>query len=103
MHITASGPHLSRFLLELKPDATGFDDIQAMSARSRDACGELSTAIAPIRLLRSVFVPEDGSCFMLFEATSAPAVTEAARLAAVPHAVLWELRRAYEVRRDVTQ
>jgi Nickel responsive protein SCO4226-like len=36
-----------------------------------------------VRFLRSVFVPEDETCFYLYEATSAEAVRTAARRAAL--------------------
>ena len=36
-----------------------------------------------MRFLRSVFVPEDETCFYLYEAASAEAVREAARRAAL--------------------
>ena len=85
--------HLSRFLLELTPTEVGFDDIQALSARSRAACDELAQERTPIRLLRSFFLPEDGSCFLLFEAASLSAVAEAARRALVPEGPVWELQR----------
>jgi hypothetical protein len=91
---TTSGEHIRRFLLELKPVDNGFADIQAVGARSRAVCDELADESVPIRLIRSVFVPEDGSCFLLFEAASAGVVAEAARRAAAPVAVVWELRRA---------
>jgi len=87
-------PSLSRFLLELTPAENGFDDIAALSARSRAACDELTDDSASVRLLRSVFVPEDGSCFLLFEASSAPEVQKVAGLAAVPAGQVWELHRA---------
>jgi hypothetical protein len=94
MHATTDAIPLNRFLLELKFQGSGFEDIQEVSARSRDACDEMTNERAPIRLLRSVFVPEDGSCFLLFEAASASAVAEAARRAAAPLGVVWELHRA---------
>lgn len=37
-----------------------------------------------MRFLRSVFVPEDGTCFCLYEAPSAEDVHEAVRRAALP-------------------
>jgi hypothetical protein len=37
-----------------------------------------------VRFLRSVFVPEDESCFYLYEAASADDVREAARRAELP-------------------
>jgi hypothetical protein len=87
-------PSLTRFLLELTPAENGFKDIQALSARSRAACDEVTTDSASVRLLRSVFVPEDGSCFLLFEASSAPDMEKVAGLAAVPVGRVWELPRA---------
>ena len=94
MHEGRSGSHLSRFLLELNPDKGGFEDIQALSARSRAACEEMTVESNPIRLLRSLFLPEDGSCFLLFEAVSAAAVVEAAQRALVPAGPVWELQRS---------
>jgi len=38
----------------------------------------------PVRFVRSVFVPEDETCFYLYEAASVDAVREAARRAALP-------------------
>lgn len=67
-----------RYLVELTPTESGFDDIQALATRSRAASEALSRNGTPVRFLRAVFVPEDGSCFLLFEAPSA----EEARLAA---------------------
>ena len=37
-----------------------------------------------VRFLRSIFVPEDETCFHLYEAASAEDVREAARLAELP-------------------
>ena len=94
MPSTSTRPSLSRFLLELTPADNGFEDIQALSARSRAACEEVSTDRASVRFLRSVFVPEDGSCFLLFEASSAPDMEKVAGLAAMPVRRVWELQRA---------
>jgi hypothetical protein len=90
MHSPTDGPPVSRFLVELKAD-DGFADIQAMSDRSRAACAQMRAEDFPVRFLRSLFVPEQGTCFLLFEADSAPVVAEAARRAHVPKAVVWEL------------
>jgi hypothetical protein len=73
--------HVERYVVELAAGDTSSEDIQSICARSRSACRDLSTTDAPLRFLRSVFVPEDGSCFLLFEAVSARAVLEASRLA----------------------
>lgn len=94
MTATMKAKPVARFLLELTPDDDGFADIQAISDRSRDVCDELAAENIMIRLLRSVFVPEDGTCFLLFEAASGLVVEEVARRAAAEDAVVWQLRRA---------
>jgi hypothetical protein len=38
----------------------------------------------PVRFVRSIFVPEDETCFCLYEAASVDAIREAARRAALP-------------------
>jgi hypothetical protein len=72
-----------RYLVELRPAEDGFADIQSLGARSRAASEELSRNGTPVRFLRSVFVPEDSSCLLVFEGASAEAVTEACRRAAI--------------------
>ena len=63
----------SRYLVELEPPKTGWDDIQALAARFRHASDG-----SAVRFLRSVFVPEDGKVYLLFEGPSESAVREAA-------------------------
>jgi len=75
---------LGRYLLELAPHLTGYEDIRSLAERTRLACTELSHDAVTIRLLRSVFVPDDGTCLLVFDATSATAVAEAGRLAELP-------------------
>lgn len=67
-----------RYLIELTPHESGFDDIRALTDRARAAAEELARAGSPVRFLRSVFVPEDGSCFLLFEAASVQQAQQAA-------------------------
>ena len=73
----------ARYLVELSPPDGGFDDIHSLGARSRAASEELSRRGTAVRFLRSVFLPEDGSCLLVFEAASGEAVTEACKRAAI--------------------
>ena len=66
-------PEPSRYLVELEPPDAGWDDIQALTARFRLASDGTS-----VRLLRSVFVPDDGKVYLLFEGPSESAVRAAA-------------------------
>jgi hypothetical protein len=72
-----------RYLVELRPTESGFEEIQALGAGSRAASEELSRNGTPVRFLRSVFVPEDGSCLLVFEGASREAVLQACRRAGI--------------------
>ena len=50
--------------------APGESDVADLAARARTAAGD------DVRYIRSVFVPEDETCFHLFEGPSAEAVKE---------------------------
>jgi hypothetical protein len=68
-------------MVELAPRPNGYDDLHELTARSHAACAELARDDVEVHLLRSLYLPEDGTCVMLFDAASAPAVDEASRLA----------------------
>jgi Nickel responsive protein SCO4226-like len=53
------------------------------STPSVDA-GTLTRMGTAVRYLRSILVPEDETCFLLFEAASVDDVREAARIAGLP-------------------
>ena len=58
--------------------------------RARDAAEELSRAGTPVRYLRSIFLPDDETCFYLYQADSADAVRTAALHAELPFARIVE-------------
>jgi hypothetical protein len=66
------------FLVEayvsLEPAAAGASAIEEVSS----AADQLTREGTPVRLLRSIYVPEDETCFYLFHAPSVDAVREAA-------------------------
>ena len=51
---------------------------------ARVAAERLTRTGRPVRHLRSIFVPEDETCFLLFEAGDADTAQEAARAAGLP-------------------
>lgn len=70
---------MASFLVEAyTPEAAAIAEIEA---RVRRAAEDLSQTGTPIRHLRSIFVPQDETCFHLFEAPSAEAVREATQRA----------------------
>lgn len=64
---------MDRYLVELSRPEAGWTDIQAVAARARDA----AQAIGNVRFLRAIYMPEDGTCGLLFEGASIEAVREA--------------------------
>ena len=75
---------MAEFLLECYVSRTDGASVERGGARARIAAEELTREGTAIRLLRSIFVPEDETCFYLYEAETVEAVREAARRAALP-------------------
>jgi len=72
-----------RYLVDVPPPPDGAIDVQGLAARSRKACEAVSGEGTPVRLLRTVFVPDDGSCLLVFEARDPSAVRSASERAGV--------------------
>jgi hypothetical protein len=75
---------MADFLLELYVSRTDGEAVSTAAERARDAAEQLTREGRPVRLLRSLFVPEEETCFQLYEAVSADDVREAARRALLP-------------------
>ena len=75
---------MAEFLVELYVSGAGADGADRETRRARCAAAALTAEGRPVRLVRSIFVPEDETCFLLVEAETADAVHEAANRAAVP-------------------
>jgi hypothetical protein len=74
---------MPEFLVELYVSRADTAAVERQAGRARLAAEELSREGTPVRYLRSVFVPEDETCFLLYEAVSAEQVEEAARRASL--------------------
>jgi hypothetical protein len=72
------------FLVELYVSRGDGGSVESSAAKARLAAEELTREGTPVRYLHSIFVPEDETCFFLYQAVSADAVREAARRAALP-------------------
>jgi hypothetical protein len=75
---------VAEFLLEFYVARTDSGVVGHGAERARLAAKELTRDGTPIRFVRSIFVPEDETCFYLYEAETVEAVREAARRAALP-------------------
>ncbi len=76
---------MASFLVEVYAPMRA-DALARAVARARRAASEMSREGTPIRHLRATFIPEDETCFHLFEAPSMEAAGEASRRAGLPFA-----------------
>jgi hypothetical protein len=79
-----SVPDVPEFLVELYVPRDDSTAAARGAARARLAGEALTLEGTPIRYLRSIYVPEDETCFYLYEATSVADVRAAARRAGLP-------------------
>lgn len=74
---------LTRYLVELRTPEAGWNDLDELAERARAASESMRSNGVCVRFLRSVYVPEDETCFFLFEAERALDVAETARSASL--------------------
>jgi hypothetical protein len=74
---------MAEFIVELYVSRTEGDRVGRDERQAREAAAELTAEGTPVRLLRSIYVPEDETCFLLYEASSVDAVHAAAHRAAL--------------------
>lgn len=74
---------MTEFLVEFYLSRTDTAALHRTVRRARLAAEKQTRQGTPVRYLRSIYVPEDETCFFLYEARSAEAVRRAAALAAV--------------------
>jgi hypothetical protein len=70
-------PDLSPFLVELERPELLALDVRALADRSRAVTEEMRGEGTHVRFLRTIYVPEDGRCFLLFEGGCRADVSEA--------------------------
>jgi Protein of unknown function (DUF4242) len=75
---------MPEFLVELYVSRDNGTAVESSARRARLAAKELTREGRTVQYVRSIFVPEDETCFFLYEATTADDVAEAARRASLP-------------------
>ena len=83
---------MAEFLVELYVSHTDAGAVALGAARARAAAEELTREGTPVRYLRSIYVPEDETCFLLYEAGTATVAREAAGRAGLPFERIAEAR-----------
>ena len=74
------------YLVEVYLPRSRAHEARATGRRARAAAEELSREGVPIRYVRTTYLPDDETCFHLFEAASAEVVEEASSRAEFGHA-----------------
>ncbi|MET0200922.1 MAG: nickel-binding protein [Gaiellaceae bacterium] len=72
---------MAEFLAEFYLSPSDREAAQVGADRARLAAEELALRGTPVRYLSSIFLPEDETCFHLYEASSAEAIREVAQRA----------------------
>jgi Protein of unknown function (DUF4242) len=72
---------VAEYLVETYVSRIGAEGVSACAERARRTAQQLTRQGTAVRYLRTVFVPEDETCFYLYEAASEEAVREAAQRA----------------------
>lgn len=75
---------MAEFLVEQYVSRADLASVEQSGRRARRAAEEMSREGMPVSYVRSIFAPEDETCFYLYEAGSVEIVREAARRAALP-------------------
>jgi hypothetical protein len=84
---------MREFVVELYIARTDAAAMRRAARRARVAAQELTVLGTPVRFMRSIFVPEDETCFLLYEAASSDAVRVAAARAHLPSDRVAEVAR----------
>jgi hypothetical protein len=76
---------VAEYLVEFYVPRTGTAVVELGAEDARFAAEQLTQEGTSVRYLRSIFVPEDETCFFLYEAASVDAVQKAASRAALAY------------------
>jgi hypothetical protein len=76
---------MAEYLVELYVAHGDHAAAELCARRAEQASTELTQEGQAVRCVRSIFVPEDETCFLLYEATSADLVAEAVQRAGLRH------------------
>lgn len=74
---------MSRYLVEAYLPRSHARDARAAGRDARAAAEELSREGRPVRYLRTTFLPNDETCFHVFESADKDAVSEVCRRAGI--------------------
>jgi hypothetical protein len=83
---------VKQFLLEVFVPRSNRRDVGQVERRLSAAASHISRKGAPVRYLRATYVPEDETCFHLFEAVASDRVARVSELAGLEGGRILEAR-----------
>jgi hypothetical protein len=75
---------MPEYLVEVYAPRKGAADVRQAAFRARESAERLSGEGIDVRYVRAIFVPEDETCFHIFQAVSQEAVRAASERAELP-------------------
>ena len=75
---------MAEYLLEVYVTRTDTNAVKDSTRRARAGAEAAAADGSIVRFVRSIFMPADDTCFLLYEADSPEAIHEAARRAGLP-------------------
>lgn len=78
--------HMPSYLVEVYLPRSRAAEVGATGQRARAAAEQLAREGVPIRYVRTIYLPDDETCFHVFEAPTAAVVEETSRRAALGRA-----------------
>jgi hypothetical protein len=88
------GDQLPCYLVEVFLPRSRGREARASARRARHAAVDLSSEGVPIRYVRTIFLPDDETCFHFFEADSTASVDQVSRRASLGHVRVVSVREA---------
>jgi Protein of unknown function (DUF4242) len=76
---------MKKYLVELYEPTARPAAVAAAAERAREAALEITREGTPVRYVRSLLIPEDQTCFHLFEGSSTESIDEASKRAALAY------------------
>ena len=87
---------MKSYVVELQLPAGGADDVAAAGERARIAAEQLTREGTAVRCVRSVYLPEEDTCLLVFEAPTPEAVDRTGRRARLTYDRIVEAIRRVE-------
>jgi hypothetical protein len=90
-----------QYAVELYLPRFGKDALPAANDRAGAAAEQMAREGTPVRFLRSIFVPGDEVCFLLFEGPCTEAVAAVAQRASIEFERVLEVNVAFDNRKEL--